>query len=118
MKIYLTSSIFLTALCIPANADTLLSRDKALSVIQARKSELFKDPSSLRDAAATGTKRGSEGGTLICVRANARNELGGYGGIKNYLVWIDSGKPYIVEATDPKSQCPGAFLPAPRLNRR
>jgi len=103
---------------LPLQAETVLSRDRAIAIIASRKSELFKDPASLQDVSATRTKAGEQGGTLICIRANARNELGGYGGLKSYLVWIDSGKPYMVEATRPETQCPGAFAPAPSFNRR
>jgi hypothetical protein len=104
------------ASAVVAQTSKVLSRPQALAIINAKKADLFRDPGSIRDAEATNT-RASDGGTMICIKVNAKNELGGYGGRKSYLVWIDAGKPYIVEAVDPNKQC-GSFSAAPGLNAR
>jgi hypothetical protein len=59
----------------------------------------FFDPYSIRDAElseptwqASGLQFGASGGWTVCLRANAKNRLGGYTGRKDTAMTIQNGK--------------------------
>jgi hypothetical protein len=73
----------------PPNARGLIAADRA---------RLFKDPDSIRDA-QIGTINSSMWGWQVCLRANAKNGFGGYGGQTTYIATIyRNGSPILLQA--------------------
>ncbi|RVG25055.1 hypothetical protein [Sinorhizobium meliloti] len=57
---------------------------KAQIVAGAR--DVLKDPYSIRDAEISYSVPAQGGGTFVCVKANAKNGMGGYTGRKGWLI--------------------------------